>query len=435
MKILEKTDTSSKHAPISTEANICTFLNDFGFMSSSTTARKVLKLFKERIYLCSFDLTNPMYLDIAKQKTQLDDEQLYIYELMYKYFCNDQFNCFSFSKHFPDIGYLCSPRYKVPDFTWHVPFMSMPFLALCISITNSKPVSIDKFYNKMDNAFQLLQEGRNCSFSSSWNYSEADFNLILNAYHSWSNIFLGRTYFSTLENIYKLYAKNEDQKNRIRNSLYSITQIMVEGVSYSCRISEYMTLLLIDFENHLAEYEQTDLYPHEKSIPFQLDESFYEKLKADIQEPIIDLLKFIKTNQMNHSIPGMYNISINNCDMFNDTCLKQLDYIQIQLDTANATIIQYLNSYKMDSSIMNDIQNHRISLEKELLDLHIKNITNIFSKQYTEIERHFKHFIKAVKRASDPQNFNKHHIAPDILVTLENDIVDDLASLYSKLTK
>ncbi|MCF2554406.1 hypothetical protein [Faecalicatena contorta] len=434
MKNFDKIINAMKNDRINSEKQICQFIIDCGAVSSMTTAQKRLKLFKKRMYLCSSDHTNPMFLDIAKRELELNDEFLNIYELMYKFFCKGELIYFFFEplRYCPYTGNTLN--YALPTFTWQVPTLGMPFLAICISITkDSKPMSIHDFYKKLDEEFKLFIQAYNYSSSLSSKISNINFKLIQNTYDNWTELVLGKTYFSTLEDLYNEYTKDETQKTIIRKALYSITRILIADASCSCKISTYTTILLNHFKSNLTKFEKFELYPHKRAVTIPLEQEHYKYLSDNLKNPTTNFLNYIKSNHDEHSMDFMYNISIDNFDEFEKNTIIYFQNIEIGMDNIRRALDSWLHSYQNNPDIVLGLKCNRVIIDELKLNQHLKELNIVISRYHNKIIKYFNQYIKTVKKVSDPKKYKNHVINPDSFSNLEKDINTFLNSLYSKL--
>ncbi len=104
------------------ETKIVKYIMDTGIMSKNTVY-KWLKILKRCLYYCSSNLSNPMFLDLAKDELHISTELIYIHTLMYKFVCKEQ----EYIKFSPLTS--IEQRNKISQFTWKVPVDFMPYLA------------------------------------------------------------------------------------------------------------------------------------------------------------------------------------------------------------------------------------------------------------------------------------------------------------------
>lgn len=421
----EKTETL-----ITTETKICKYLVDADICTFNT-AKKRLISFKERMFYCSPGCTNPMFLHIANDKLKLSDEFIYIYELMYKYFCLSQLHCIEF-----DPCTLTTYNQPLPAFTWSVPANIMPWLSICIATTNiKKKDSIHDFYDNLYDNFQYILELPSLSSQSPKHAEEL--------YNAWIEDALKKSYFIQLENIYQTYSSTLKQKESLREVLTPITHILIhpqgDFSKYNQSPIESLSIFSQQLELKLSEENTKDiaiLYP--RTYPLKI-KGEYENIKilmSGMLHILDSFMDFIELTLMEHAKNELYPIAIDNCSQFEEESATYIQHLETDLEnlTNNLSDI-YISFLKNDEAIAAGIDNKKITFNKSNAKKHAKLIKNCIKKYFNQILKSIKKFIKKVHTASNPKTCKKLVKEIDYFSEFKSDIARSKSNLDTNLQK
>ena len=415
----EKTDTL-----ITTETKICQYLVDADICTFNT-AKKRLISFKERMFYCSPGCTNPMFLHIANDKLKLSDEFIYIYELMYKYFCLSQLHCIEF-----DPCTLTTYNQPLPAFTWSVPANIMPWLSICIASTNiKKKDSIHDFYDRLYDNFQYALKLPSLSSQFSEHSEEL--------YNAWIEDALKKSYFIQLENIYQTYSSTPEQKESLRVVLTPLTNILIhpqgDFSKYGQSPIESLSIFSQQLERKLSEENTKDiaiLYPH--TYPLKI-KGEYENIKISISGMLYILdsfMNYIELTLMEHAKNELYPIAIDNCSQFEEESATYIQHLETDLENLTNNLSDIYTSFlQNDEAIACGIDNKKITFNEFNAHQHIDSINTCITNYFNQILKSIKKFIKKVHTASNPKTCKKLVKEIDYLSEFKSDIARSKSNL------
>lgn len=176
---------------IRTKKESFTFIKQISDIYAYNTFNKRLNALEEKLYFCSFDLSNPMYLSLTQLNISDCEELLYIHKIMCNYLVHNKY--IQFNKT------TCSQDgYAMTDFIWNIPYNFMPiFAAYFFSATGSDSQSISNFFSTW--AYYLKRGIPYIRTPLKENF--------FSIYDNWANQHLGQNYFIRLNKLYNEFSK------------------------------------------------------------------------------------------------------------------------------------------------------------------------------------------------------------------------------------
>ena len=125
---------------IKTKSELFTFISKIGDIYAYNTFNKRLHALEEKLYFCSFDLSNPMFLSLTQLNISDCEELLYVYKIMCKYLVHNKYIQF-------DKTTCSQDGYNMTNFIWNIPYNFMPiWAAYFFSATESDNQSTSNFF-------------------------------------------------------------------------------------------------------------------------------------------------------------------------------------------------------------------------------------------------------------------------------------------------
>lgn len=387
---------------ISTVKEIHNNLMTMGEIYTKQTAHDKLDLFKKCMYYCSFASSNLFFLVSAQNELHLSDELIYIHELMFKFLCEKhkflKFNIFR----------NISSKYDPSSFSWRIPKIFMPILTsyiLATAFIKKEHTTID-FFSKMDKYF-------NSSLNICDGYTKE-------IYKEWTNQYLGREYFSHLDNIYKEYAKNSQEQTIIRDSFCSLTKLVVEAPARPNMVSAQMCSVLVHYEMSLKKHtDLATLYPHNEPFKIISKSELIKFLEDTMLQSPNNLLSFLE-NSLN--INSRYKIAVDNFDLFKEDLNRYIKDIEFQIDKTSEEIIISYSSKKNDPDIVKAVKENRLIFYDDNFYKYIECLDTRISKYKDELTKKINTFIKKVEQASNPKKDSSLRLGTDYFKELKEDI-------------
>ena len=474
---------------LTVEKRICEYILNIGNLSAEfnaiETARTRLKYFKQCMYFCSSGLENPMFLDIAKDSLLLSENNLdilNIHRLMYIYMCDENREYLKLDNKFNKYG----DRYENCSFTWKIPYPFAPYLAAYILAAfsiNRKTAPANSFFKKLDHYFDTAAK------TKYHDQKTPDIN-IEEIYPDWTNEYLGRKYFSTLETLYKKYAQTPEQKATIRNATRGLTSILTDSYYHKSpsAIPTYMNLLLEQFEKELTEKvlnkgaiqnvtdkkeenqkapdkkeksqkalerkesdknsdsnksnntippltDPTLLYKHEEAWNANEELSFLDQRCKELSEATNKFLDFIGNQLEDNHISSKYPLAIKDFDKFKEQYETHLQKLKSMLKNIKVSFCQRCKDIIEDYYVAQRIAERSFIFDNNNAETHIKELYKIISHYYQEIITEFEKFIKKVKKSSssNPQNYRTITTEDDYFSNLKDSIKLSQDRLSKKL--
>ena len=370
---------------IRTKKESFTFIKQISDIYAYNTFNKRLNALEEKLYFCSFDLSNPMYLSLTQLNISDCEELLYIHKIMCNYLVHNKY--IQFNKT------TCSQDgYAMTDFIWNIPYNFMPiFAAYFFSATGSDSQSISNFFSTW--AYYLKRGIPYIRTPLKENF--------FSIYDNWANQHLGQNYFIRLNKLYNEFSKTPEQKRILQSSTRGLTLLLLYNPEH---ISSYLTCFLDTYRKILSSYASDQLY--DRRIPYLLDSelkfvnTYYGTLKYYSDEIVSTVSDIIKANGHNPS----KSIAIDN---FSDILPKYTCYLK-KLKSISGAIekdfTDYINNVKKDSQISERLKNGAISMSTHEYNIHMTSISKIITKYYNETIKDFSKFKENQEKCSSPSS-------------------------------
>lgn len=420
------------------ETKIVKYIMDTGIMSKNTIY-KWLKIFKRCLYYCSSNLSNPMFLNLAKDELHVSTELIYIHTLMYKFVCKEH----EYIKFSP----LTSIEQKNENlkFTWKVPVNFMPYLASYISATSiMKKSSTTSFFEKWQESFDdIIRYLRNVTEKECL-INNHDLENINNASHNWINDHLAKGYFDFLENIYTTYSKCDEQKAVIRNAILGLT-FMIIDCKQTHLIIPYAIKLLRTYKKRLDEKTSSGkinkqslvkYYPHDKTMMPVNMLKIVQNYSKNIFICIDNFLNFIVDQLHTYHTDTKYGISVKNYDIFEEQCYEYLhQHIVPQINSVHDTLYSFTLKLKDDLANTNNMEYANHVFQTSNAEKYVYMYTDIINKYYRNIEEAIKNFFGYVKMASskNPEKNSKLKVNIDYFHLFKMDLKEYQKQLEQKV--
>ena len=424
---------------ITTETQICTFIGDVGELYSTKSAHKRLTKFKECLFYCSSYLSEPMFSSISEEALSMSGEILNIHELMYNFMCNKNHSYLKFT-----VLNNISSRFEPSSFSWNIPEFVVPFLVSYILTSYENIKHPSEFFPKLEEYFNTALE----KMGTKLTYNKEG---IANQYEEWTNDYLGRQYFCTLDSLYGTFSKTDEQEKVIRSSVNELTRILVECPQFPSKIPAYVTQLLKHYEMNLikkvptsnpTKEELLSYYKHDDPWEIRTEFPFIlfvcEKLSCITQ----NLCKYIEDSFLHDQKPSDYNIAIKHFDKFQKKYCDYLQEIDHKLECLDKEFRDFFDATKNTPPIPQAVKEWRLSIELANEEKHINTFTTHISNCYAQIKKDFTGFLRLVKYASgeNPQNHKTlrtgrdyyHELTQSIAVSKHN-LSQKLEESYGKL--
>lgn len=405
---------------ITAPESLCVYIKTIGCYTKQTVYNK-LRAFKQILYCCSSDLDNPMFLEKAQNELQLSNELLYIQERIFKFLYNNDFlKC--------NILDNINNDYNPKSFSWNIPKFFMPILTAYIfttaTFTSKKISSPTAFFTKMDEFLETFFKGN---------------DEIKEIYENWTYKYIGREYFCKLDNIIHLYTNSTEQIKVLRNSLYSLTRILVDSPIKSNIIPKQMYTLLTHYElalkenittNKKGDIDLKNLYSYYKPWNLELEFRLISNLKNSMEQLSNILMRFLE-NSLNTN--STYKISVNDycsfekeLDEYKENMEKQ---IKKSLNEIEKTYISIENNPHIAKAIKNHSLNKPSHKRKDFLSAAILKYKEDFIQKIDS-------FVYKVKLASSPhpENYNSLRLKDDYFESLKKAIKQNQYSLEESLS-
>lgn len=421
------------------ETKIVNYIMDTGIMSKNTV-RKWLKILKRCLYYCSSNLSNPMFLELAKHELHISTELIYIHTLMYKFVCKKQ----EYIKFSPLTS--IEQRNKISQFTWKVPVDFMPYLASYISATSAmKKSSTTPFFQKWQKSFDdIIRYLRNTTEKECL-LNNHDLEKIDNASRNWVDDHLAKGYFDILERIYTKYSNSDEEKAVIRNAISGITFMIIECTQTN-QIIPYAIQLLsayekcLDMKNSSGKINKQKLadyyYPHTEELkPMNMLKTVQNYSKI-LFIYINNFLSFINDQLIACHVDTKYGIAINNYDIFEKQCYEYLDQTIVpHINAAHDTFYSYTISLKDALANLDNREYADHVFQTSNAEMYVKTYTDIIITYYTKVEEVIKKFLSYVKMASseNPEKNSKLKVNKDYFHLLKMDLKEYQKQLEQKI--
>ena len=407
---------------------------------SKNTVRKWLKILKRCLYYCSSNLSNPMFLELAKHELHISTELIYIHTLMYKFVCKKQ----EYIKFSPLTS--IEQRNKISQFTWKVPVDFMPYLASYISATSAmKKSSTTPFFQKWQKSFDdIIRYLRNTTEKECL-LNNHDLEKIDNASRNWVDDHLAKGYFDILERIYTKYSNSDEEKAVIRNAISGITFMIIECTQTN-QIIPYAIQLLsayekcLDMKNSSGKINKQKLadyyYPHTEELkPMNMLKTVQNYSKI-LFIYINNFLSFINDQLIACHVDTKYGIAINNYDIFEKQCYEYLDQTIVpHINAAHDTFYSYTISLKDALANLDNREYADHVFQTSNAEMYVKTYTDIIITYYTKVEEVIKKFLSYVKMASseNPEKNSKLKVNIDYFHLLKMDLKEYQKQLEQKI--
>lgn len=420
------------------ETKIVKYIIDTGIMSKNTVY-KWLKIFKRCLYYCSSILSNPMFLDLAKDELHVSTDLIYIHALMYKFVCKEH----AYIKFSP---LTCiEQKNENLKFTWKVPVNFMPYLASYISATSTmNKSSTTSFFKKWQESFDdIIRYLRNVTEKECL-INNHDLENINNASHNWINDHLAKGYFDILENIYTTYSKCDEQKAVIRNAILGLTFMIIDCKQTHLSIP-YAIKLLRTYKKRLDEKTSSGkinkqslvkYYPHDKTMMPVNMLKIVQNYSKSVFICIDNFLNFIVKRLRIYHVNTKYGISVKNYDIFEEQCYEYLhQHIVPQINAVHDTLCSFALKLKDDLANTNNMEYANHVFQTSNAEKYVDMYTDIINKYYINIEEAIKTFLGYVKMASskNPEKNSKLKVDIDYFHLLKMDLKEYQKQLEQKI--
>lgn len=406
---------SSEKSIISTKQGLFKFVSNLGERFAYNTFNSKLKLTEKYLYYCSFDLCNPMYVLLAKEELNLEEEILYIHNLMYHYLISHHFVAFNPQDCTID-------DYKTITFTWQIPYHFMPIFSAYLFAGTIKDPTLDSFFSTWD---RILQKA---ILPTCFVYKNA--NLFETIYNEWDNHFLGKEYFLILQTVYRKFSTDSSQKRILRDSTRELTLLFIKNIKSDCSISSYIIKALNNYASTLASYRQEVLYDYNKTFTPTSEYSFIYSYYFLLHNFSSHLLYVIQSNIKEHLLPNSsYTFAINNFDSISTTYDSILSKISDISDCTEKDYEVFLSTTYEDHQIKDALKCGRLKINHAAVQTHSKQISKNVQKYYNNIIEEFKNFINVQKKCSSPNSKSSLTLAlgDDYLKKLQQNILRTLS--------
>lgn len=334
---------------ITTSKSLCYSIETISCYATQTVQEK-LKAFKKILYYCSSSLDEAMSLENAQNELQLSIELLFIQERIFNFLSDNDFLKCNICDNIND-------DYNPKSFSWKMPKFFMPILTAYIyttaTFTSKKISSTTAFFATMDDFMETFSKGN---------------DEIKEIYENWTHEYIGRDYFCKLNNIINTYAESPRQKRELRDSIYSLTRMLVDSPVKSNIIPNQMYSLLTHYELTLKEKITTDekgnidlknLYPYYEPWNLELEFRLISGLKNSMGQLTNHLIEFLG-NSLNRN--STYKISVNNYYSFEKELDQYKKNIEIQIKKSLEKIEKTYISIENHPDIAKAIENHDLKL-------------------------------------------------------------------------
>lgn len=400
-----KTPTNITHAD-----KLLTDLNYVTEKYSIQTARSKLNNFKFlMLNMPTNNVENP-YLSLkAMDALNISEELYYVYSKM-AYFLKAERYIFLGD----DIPRSAGKNHV--NYHYNIPLLAMPLVIAFIASIHEKKSSVPfvkSFFLRMDNyivkyPFQKILE----------EYPQYSKEELLNSYHDWMHIYLGRDYFSHLEYLFDECSTNEFERNSLKLATSRLTQLAAFP-NRKCKANiNKLDDILQEYTKALKQkalktnsgrldysslYEQWEAFPIKLEITFidkicTLFNDFFNHLKAEINEYLLK----------NHKVNSQYTLALQNIENFMDHKNYWTESIKnIQLQLADLILDHYRNLH-LHQDIMQLIDQHNLQIQNTNISYKIRKLFEILIGALSETEDILDKLLKYVTIASGstPQNYS-----------------------------
>lgn len=392
---------------IKTKSELFTFISKIGDIYAYNTFNKRLHTLEEKLYFCSFDLSNPMYLSLTQLNISDCEELLYIHKIMCNYLVHNKYIQFDKTTCSQDV-------YAMTDFVWNIPYNFMPiFAAYFFSATGSDSQSISNFFSIW--AYYLKRGIPYIRTPLKENF--------FSIYDNWANQHLGKNYFIRLNELYNEFSKTLEQKRILQSSTRGLTLLLLYNPEH---ISSYLTCSLDTYRKILSSYASDQLY--DRRVPYLLDSelkfvnTYYDTLKFYSKIIYSTVYHNIKKSGYNPS----RSIAIRN---LSDILLKYTCYLK-KLKSISSAIEKdftaYIDDVKKEPQILEHLKNGRISMSTHAYNIHMTSISKIITKYYNETIKDFSKFKENQEKCSSLSSPSYTSLPTDI------DYLADLKKSFNK---
>ncbi|WP_395013810.1 hypothetical protein [Robinsoniella peoriensis] len=428
LDLFEKSLNAEDMKFVTTESEIIKYLNNVSELYASESARIRLVNLKKCMYFSSFSHQNPMYFISIKKALGLTDELIHIHELMYLVLSDEKH---LYLKFLPS---ECSlDGYKACQFSWHVPHTFMPFLAAYILATADFKHSKNHLAQFYEVAEQYLAKALDQS---------SDYVDILPAkclgeiFPRWTNEYLGRQYFTTLDALYKTYSKNTEQHQILRDSVKGLTYLLLECNCHPSPIPTYIYMLLEHFQkqlhtvthqNAMHSLNLTSLYEHSEQLVLNDEKATIKNIANQLLKMVAELFSFIDDYlKKNHIEGAKYELSIHNFDCFYSKFCSFIFSIEQEQKEIESLIRSYFFNVNSHPNIKAAVSIGNLTISQQYEEKHIQIFSTLIINTFSEIIDSFNKFLTKVFYASEP-NPEKHK-----KLTVEHIYVAELKKTVSK---
>lgn len=361
------------------------FISKFGDIYAYNTFNKRLNALEEKLYFCSFDLSNPMYLSLTQLNISDCEELLYVHRIMCNYLTHNAYLQF-------DKTTCSQDGYAMTNFKWNIPYNFMPiFAAYFFSATESDKQSISNFFSTWAN---YLKKGVPYIRTP---LKENFFSL----YDNWANQHLGKNYFICLNELYNNFSKSPAQKQILQTSTRSLTLLLIYNPEL---ISPYLICSLNTYRKILHSYASDQLY--DRQISYLLNSelkfinTYYDTLKYYSDEILSTVFTIIKAKGHNPN----RSIAINHFSNIMPKYAYYLDKLKSISGAIKKDFATYIDDVKKDPQISERLKNGVISTSTHAYNIHMASISKTIAKYYNEIINDLSKFIDAQEKCSSPSH-------------------------------
>lgn len=422
---------------ITNEEKLCSYISIVGELYSANTTRGRLNWFKENLYFCSSGLSNPMFLSMARDSLAISDELMNINELMYKFMCNKKHNYLNFN-----ILENIASKYDSSSFTWNIPDFVVPFLTAFILASNpsKKDGSTRHFFERLDEYFKIALGKLNTELTY-------DKEKVSNLYQEWTNEYLGRQYFCTLDILYDEFTNTSEQKRILRESVYGLTRILIECPVHPSPIPAYVNRLLKHYQTLLLQkahvsspISKDDLYyfyKHDENWKLNNELDFIMCLVDNLSKITHDLGSYINDYFKENGKPSIYKISVNQYDTFQEKYWEYLRAMTYQIEHLEEGFRSFFETVENTPSISQAVNARRMFIDETNKEKHIKELSKLIAKYYAQIQKAFIDFLGAVCKASgkNPEKYSKLTIEKDYRSELDNSVMESQERLSENIER
>ena len=378
-----------------------------------------------------------MFLSMAQGALLIPDELINIHELMFRFLCNEKYNYLQFN-----IMENIFSKFDSSSFTWNIPDFVIPFLIAYILATDSskKDTSSHLFFKNLDDYFNIALE----KLSDELSYNKQN---VSELYHEWTNDYLGRQYFCTLDSLFKKFTKTNEQKVILRSSISELTRILIARPIRPNKISIYVNKMLNHYNMLLSKELSTpnptlkDLslfYGHDEPRIIEEEFDFIKQLNKKLFKIVQNLHSYIRRYlNKERKKSSIYKTSVNNFNDFLKECLKYIQEIDNQLDNLDVEFQTFFDEIKNTPPYCQSINNRDISFNEIAKEEHIEAFSKHILKYYDQIKEAFSDFLDIVQKSSgeNPERYNTLTIDRNYYSELTEKIRLSQKNLSAKIKK